>query len=150
MDRLPDTVIGGAATDITRHRAVDIIIGRFRRRLQKRHGGHDLSGLTVPALRHVDRNPGFVDGLGLLAFDPSTVDIGVMQLRRVVPSMWTVQAPHWAMPQPYFVPLSFSKSRMTQSNGVSGSPSKVRSCPLSLKVIMFVSRIWLRTWGVLA
>jgi hypothetical protein len=32
-----------------------------------------------------------------------------------------VQAPHWAMPQPYFVPFRPNSSRTTQSNGVAGS-----------------------------
>jgi hypothetical protein len=39
------------------------------------------------------------------------------------PSMCTVQAPHWAMPQPNLVPVKPSVSRSTHSNGVSGSTS---------------------------
>ena len=31
-----------------------------------------------------------------------------------------MQAPHSPAPQPYFVPVSFSSSRITQSSGVSG------------------------------
>ena len=46
--------------------------------------------------------------------------IGVWHERAATPLRWTVQAPHWAMPQPYFVPVSSSSSRSTQSSGVSG------------------------------
>ena len=35
------------------------------------------------------------------------------------PSTWTVQAPHCAMPQPYFVPVSPTTSRSAQSSGMS-------------------------------
>ena len=35
----------------------------------------------------------------------------------------TVQAPHCAMPQPYFVPVMPMLSRITHSSGVSGSMS---------------------------
>ena len=35
----------------------------------------------------------------------------------------TVQAPHWATPQPYLVPVSPCASRITHSSGVSGGPS---------------------------
>ena len=38
--------------------------------------------------------------------------------RTDVPSKWTVQAPHWPMPQPNFVPVSRRRSRITQSRGV--------------------------------
>ena len=54
---------------------------------------------------------------------PSSDDSGVTQERRGMPLRCTVQAPHWAMPQPYLVPVSFSWSRSTQSSGVSGSAS---------------------------
>jgi hypothetical protein len=36
-----------------------------------------------------------------------------------------LQAPHWAMPQPNLMPVSFNKSRSTHSKGVSGSRSTV-------------------------
>src|SRR5262249_30014727 len=52
---------------------------------------------------------------------PSTMDIGVAQARVACPSMCTVQAPHDAMPQPNFVPVSLRCSRRTQSSGVLGS-----------------------------
>jgi hypothetical protein len=50
-------------------------------------------------------------------------------------SMSTVQAPHWAMPQENFVPVSFKVSRNTHSSGVSGSTSTVCMIPLTTSVI---------------
>ena len=38
-----------------------------------------------------------------------------------MPSTCTVQAPHWAMPQPNFVPVRPIVSRMTQRSGSVGS-----------------------------
>ena len=52
-----------------------------------------------------------------------------------MPSTCTVQAPHCAMPQPNFVPVSPSVSRMTQRSGVSGATSTLRSSPLRVKEI---------------
>ena len=48
---------------------------------------------------------------------------GTWQERIASPSIWTVQAPHWAMPQPYLVPVRPSVSRSTHNSGVSGSTS---------------------------
>ena len=56
---------------------------------------------------------------------PATVDTGMLQERMARPSIITVQAPHWAMPQPNLVPVSLSESRSTHSSGVSGSRSTV-------------------------
>src|ERR1700688_4055125 len=58
--------------------------------------------------------------------------IGTWQERVGTPSMCTVQAPHWAMPQPYLVPVMPSVSRSTQSRGVSGSTSTLWDWPLML------------------
>jgi hypothetical protein len=49
--------------------------------------------------------------------------------------MSTVQAPHCAMPQPYFVPVSFNESRRTHSKGVSGSTSTAYALPLIMSEI---------------
>src|SRR6185312_10608205 len=54
--------------------------------------------------------------------------------RTGLPSMCTVQAPHWAMPQPYLVPVIPSTSRNTQSSGVSPSTSMSCCAPLILMV----------------
>src|SRR5207244_13232953 len=51
---------------------------------------------------------------------PSTACIRVTQDRVAWPSRCTVQEPHIAIPQPYFVPVSLSFSRSTHSNVSSG------------------------------
>src|SRR5947207_15666752 len=66
---------------------------------------------------------------------PSRPSIGVWQDRVAWPLMCTVQAPHWAMPQPYFVPVSPSSSRSTHSRGVSGADCTVTALPLILSVL---------------
>src|SRR5258708_6880824 len=62
---------------------------------------------------------------------PATSLIAVAQARAAWPSIWTVQEPHWAMPQPYFVPVNPSSSRRYQSSGIDPSPSKACSWPLT-------------------
>src|SRR5580704_2115008 len=54
---------------------------------------------------------------------PEARDTGVLQERTGRPSRCTVQAPHCATPQPYFVPVRPRCSRKTQSRGVDGSTS---------------------------
>ncbi len=66
---------------------------------------------------------------------PATALIGVEQLRTASPSRCTVQAPHWAMPQPYLVPVSPMTSRTTQSSGISGGTSTDWGWPLRVKLI---------------
>jgi hypothetical protein len=39
------------------------------------------------------------------------------------------------MPQPYFVPVRFRESRITQSNGVDGGSSTVTGLPLTVNEI---------------
>src|SRR5271169_2233825 len=53
-----------------------------------------------------------------------------------LPSIWTVQAPHWATPQPYFVPVSPSCSLMTHSSGTSGPVSTSYLFPFTSSEIM--------------
>src|SRR6516164_5373751 len=65
---------------------------------------------------------------------PSTELTGTEQDRVATPSTWTVQAPHWAIPQPYRVPVRPSVSRNTHSRGVSGSTSTCRAWPLILRL----------------
>src|SRR5207244_6535497 len=50
------------------------------------------------------------------------------------PSISTVQAPHWPIPQPYFVPVRPIESRSTHNNGVSGSASTEYWTPLTRRV----------------
>jgi hypothetical protein len=49
--------------------------------------------------------------------------------------MCTVQAPQSAMPQPNFVPVMFSVSRSTQSNGMSGLTSTEVALPFKVKLM---------------
>src|SRR5688572_16758319 len=64
---------------------------------------------------------------------PSTAATGITQERVATPSMCTVQAPHWAMPQPYLVPVRPTCSRITHSSGVLGSTSTLVDLPLRVK-----------------
>ena len=65
-----DAVIGGAAADVAGHAR-----RRCRRRwasafsLEQRHRGHDLAGLAIAALRHVESLPGGLHGVRDLAGD---------------------------------------------------------------------------------
>src|SRR5262245_48075819 len=56
--------------------------------------------------------------------------------------MCTEQAPHCATPQPYFVPVRPTCSRITHRSGVSASTSTSRTLPLMLSLAMsFLSRV---------
>ena len=50
------------------------------------------------------------------------------------PSSSTVQAPHWATPQPNLVPFRSMASRSTQSRGMRSGTSTVRRSPLTRTV----------------
>src|SRR5712691_8189361 len=52
--------------------------------------------------------------------------------------MCTEQAPHWATPQPYFVPVRPTCSRITHNSGVSGSTCTLCTRPLMLSLAMGV------------
>ena len=68
-----------------------------------------------------------------------------MQERTAAPSRCTVHAPHWATPQPYFVPVRPICSRSAQSSGVLGidvdvlRASVVRRFPLALLAVCIAS-----------
>ncbi len=70
---------------------------------------------------------------------PATAETGVTHERVARPSMCTVQAPHWAMPQPNLVPVMCSSSRITHSSGVSGSAWTVTARPL---MVSWVDMDW--------
>src|SRR5262245_32817660 len=78
-----------------------------------------------------DERPSIVVTL-LLATSPTWT----LQDRMASPSTRTVQAPHCAMPQPNFVPVMPSSSRMIQSNGISASTSSEYAFPLTVSEIM--------------
>src|SRR6185503_11417021 len=71
VHRRADPLIGAAPADVG-HRVVDVLVGRLRLLRQERGRCHDLPGLAVPALRHVDGRPRFLDrvrAIGRQAFD---------------------------------------------------------------------------------
>ena len=63
MDRLAYPYIGSTAAEISVHGFVDLLVGRLRMFHEQRRGGHDLSSLAIPALRHVDFFPGLLQGM---------------------------------------------------------------------------------------
>src|SRR2546428_1454538 len=70
---------------------------------------------------------------------PAAADTGVTQERRGAPSRCTVHAPHCAMPQPNLVPVNPTRSRNTQSRGMSGGASTSCSAPL---MVSFMKGAW--------
>src|SRR3974390_3875204 len=66
---------------------------------------------------------------------PATDPTGTTQLRVSVPFTCTGQAPQAATPQPNFVPVRFSSSRITQRSGASGSTSRAWTMPFTIKRI---------------
>ena len=63
MNRFANTGIGSAAAQIAAHGLIDIRVGWIRLPREKRSGGHDLSGLAVPALRHINFDPRTLNGM---------------------------------------------------------------------------------------
>src|SRR5947208_10859953 len=60
FDRLGDAHIGAAATDIARHRVIDLGVGRVWVARQQRRSRHDLARLAVAALWNFPVEPGFL------------------------------------------------------------------------------------------
>src|SRR5579862_952198 len=71
---------------------------------------------------------------------PAAAETGRVQDRMATPSKWTVHAPHRDIPQPNFVPLSPTMSRMAQSKGIWGSTSSVYALLLMVKLIDDIKR----------
>src|SRR5215467_14857003 len=65
-----------------------------------------------------------------MTFLVPTVDTCVWHDRVGAPSICTVHAPHWPIPQPNFVPFICNESRRTQSRGISAATSTLCVCPL--------------------
>src|SRR6266850_2772127 len=61
LDSLADSDIRAAAADVSRHGGVDVAIGRVRLGGEQRRRGHDLAGLAIAALRHLQLDPGLLD-----------------------------------------------------------------------------------------
>src|SRR5262245_47625601 len=65
---------------------------------------------------------------------PAAAHSGVSHAATACPSISTLQAPHWFAPHPKCVAVSPSGPRNTESSGVAGSASMVRSMPLTRNV----------------
>src|SRR5579872_1948533 len=72
---------------------------------------------------------------------PSILLICSVQERIALPFSSTVHDPQSPMPHPYLVPVRPRMSRRYHMSGISGSPSKVWDCPLTLKRTMTDSRV---------
>jgi hypothetical protein len=139
-----DHAIGATAAKVD-HGGSDVF-ARRRGVFAQQSGGHpDLTGLAIAALRDVQadqtattlRPTASVSIASILVIAaPFSVSTVVMQHRVATPSTITVQAPHCAMPQPYFIPVRPSVSRKTQSSGVSDSTSTVWSAPLMFRSVV--------------
>src|ERR1700722_8813040 len=79
--------------------------------------------------------------MGVLA----AAETGVWQLRTALPLRCTVHAPHWPIPQPYFVPFSFRTSRITHSRGISAGTSTVLDRPFTVSWKAMTAVSYLRT-----
>ena len=60
MNRAPDALVGPAAADVTRHRRVNVGVGRLRLCRKQGRGRHDLPRLAVAALRNFLGDPGLL------------------------------------------------------------------------------------------
>src|ERR1700730_19406589 len=58
MDGSADADIGGTATDVAVHGAADVVVIRLGVAGQQRRRRHDLAGLAVAALDHIELAPG--------------------------------------------------------------------------------------------
>src|SRR5882762_7869765 len=61
LDSLANSDIRAAAADVSGHGGVDIAIGRVRLGGEQRRRRHDLAGLAIAALRHLQLDPGLLD-----------------------------------------------------------------------------------------
>src|SRR3989442_14825606 len=61
LDSLADSHISAAATDVPRHGGVDIAVARVGLGGEQRRRGHDLAGLAIAALRHLQIDPGLLN-----------------------------------------------------------------------------------------
>src|SRR5919205_3712369 len=72
LDGGADALIGSATADIACHGVVDVVVRRVRRLLQERRRLHDLAGLAIAALRHIQVAPRLLHrmiAVGRQAFD---------------------------------------------------------------------------------
>src|SRR5215470_16283018 len=57
-DRAANAVVTGTAAEVARHRRIDLLVRGPRGVPEQRARGHDLPGLTVATLHHIDLQPG--------------------------------------------------------------------------------------------
>ena len=131
--------VGCTTANIAAHGSVNICVGGRRFLFKQRNRGHDLSRLAIAArFSHAlctARATG-PEAPSIVVTDfPATELTGVTHDRMGVPSTCTVQAPHSAMPHPYFVPINLAFSRMAQSRGTSGRVSSVTLRPFSISEV---------------
>jgi hypothetical protein len=70
MDRLADARIGAAPTEVPGHGGIDVRVARSRLGCEQRGRRHDLSRLTVAALRNVELDPGALHGVAAIGGQP--------------------------------------------------------------------------------
>ncbi len=59
--------------------------------------------------------------------------------RTTLPSRMTLHAPHWPSPQPTLTPVSSSWPRSTSASVASGSTTRLRGMPLTMKCLLIMS-----------
>src|ERR1700746_3310202 len=65
-----DALVAATSADVAAHRVVDLGLGRVLRRRQQRGGLHDLAGLTIAALRHIQSAPRLLYRVVPLTIEP--------------------------------------------------------------------------------
>ena len=70
---------------------------------------------------------------------PTALEAGVTHERTGSPLISTVQVPHWALPQPYLVPLTAKSCVNTASKEVLGSVGVCTGCPFKLKWMLMAA-----------
>src|ERR1700756_2617139 len=70
MNGLPDARVGSAAADIAAHRLINILVGWFWNLGQQHRRAHNLPGLAIAALRHVQLNPRLLQGMRQVSGQP--------------------------------------------------------------------------------
>src|SRR5262245_54575398 len=63
VHRAANPIVGAATADVARHGLIDVLVRRILLRGDERRGAHDLSGLTIAALRHALGDPRPLDGV---------------------------------------------------------------------------------------
>src|SRR5665213_1365516 len=81
----------------------------------------------------------------VVIFLPATAETGTEHERTAAPSRCTVHAPQAATPQPNFVPVSPTTSRIAHNRGIVSGTSRWWDTPLITKLTMGSSVSWVGT-----